>query len=204
MGFPWHTTRRRRKEAWYRDSCYHVQLTLGVTHVGVSFQVTLTSQQCTSPTHRMIFFLAAFCLMCFTASGLSVRIIVGSALLIISILIFWYLTISCERYEQRWYAQVHNHLVKAWNRLPRGLAIRLPAKFNMNWTKRMPGTSSNDVEMAPISLHATESLVNDESMMWSHKTMSMSSYETALTSSHATVSLYDTASARSHMTDMDE
>ncbi len=36
VGVPWHTARRLRKEARSRDFGYHVQLTLGVTHVGVS------------------------------------------------------------------------------------------------------------------------------------------------------------------------
>ncbi|PBL04141.1 hypothetical protein ARMGADRAFT_1070616 [Armillaria gallica] len=110
----------------------------------------------------MIFFLTAFCLMCFTASSLSVRMIVGSALLVIGILVFWYLTISRERYEQQWYMQAHALLVKAWNRLPQGPFIRLLAKFNMNWTKRMPWMSFNDVEMAPAGSHTNASLVNDE------------------------------------------
>ncbi|KAK0218315.1 hypothetical protein EDD85DRAFT_781114 [Armillaria nabsnona] len=111
----------------------------------------------------MIFFLTAFCLMCFTASSLLVRMIVGSALLIIGILVFWYLTISRERYEQRCYVQAHALLVKAWNRLPRGLFIRLPGKFNINWTKRMLWMSFDDVEMAPAGSHTNASLVNDES-----------------------------------------
>ncbi|KAK0470205.1 uncharacterized protein EV420DRAFT_1473286 [Desarmillaria tabescens] len=103
----------------------------------------------------MIFFLAAFCLMCFTASSLSVRMIVGSALLAIGIFIFWYLTISRERYELRWYVRAHVHLVNAWNRLPRGLSVRIPVKFNMGWTQRTLQMSSNDVEMAPTGSHKT-------------------------------------------------
>ncbi len=89
--------------------------------------------------------------------------IVGSALLVIGIVVFWYLTISRERYERRWYVQAHAHLVKAWNRLPQGLFIRLQAKFNMNWTKRVPWMSFNDVEMAPAGSYTNASLVNDES-----------------------------------------
>ncbi|KAK0193419.1 hypothetical protein F5146DRAFT_925315 [Armillaria mellea] len=111
----------------------------------------------------MICFLTAFCLMCFTASGLSVRMIAGSALSVISLLILWYLTISRERYEQRWYVQLHALLVKAWNRLHRGLSVRLLARFNMNWTKRMPRISFNDVEMAPMGSHTKATLVDDES-----------------------------------------
>ncbi|SJK99601.1 uncharacterized protein ARMOST_02909 [Armillaria ostoyae] len=98
----------------------------------------------------MIFFLAAFCLMCFTASSLSVRMIVGSALLAIGILIFWYLTITRERYELRWYVRAHVHLVNAWYRLSWELFTHLPAKFNMDWMKRMLRMSSNDVEMASM------------------------------------------------------
>ncbi|KAK0218286.1 hypothetical protein EDD85DRAFT_961562 [Armillaria nabsnona] len=111
----------------------------------------------------MIFFLAAFCLMCFTASSLLVRMIVGSALLAIGILIFWYLTISRDRYELRWYVQAHAHLVNAWDQLPQGL--RLPTKFSMGWMKRMLRISSNDVEMARMGPHTTAAPVSDEPVM---------------------------------------
>ncbi|PBL04203.1 hypothetical protein ARMGADRAFT_979631 [Armillaria gallica] len=148
----------------------------------------------------MIFFLAAFCLMCFTASSLLVRMTVGSALLAIGILIFWYLTISRERYELRWYVRAHVRLIKAWSRLPRGLSTH---KFNMGWMKRMPWMSPNDVEMAPTSSHTMAAVVNDGATTCSHKTTSVSSYETALASSHSTMSLYDTASMRSHATNVD-
>ncbi|PBL04175.1 hypothetical protein ARMGADRAFT_979630 [Armillaria gallica] len=151
----------------------------------------------------MIFFLAAFCLMCFTASSSSVRMIVGSALLVIGILIFWYLTISRERYELRWYVRAHVHLVNAWYRLSWELSTHLPAKFNMDWMKRMLWMSSNDVEMASMDSSTTASLDNDESTTCSHETTSVSSYETAPASSHATISSYDTASMRSHVTDVD-
>ncbi len=151
----------------------------------------------------MIFFLAAFCLMCFTASSLSVRMIVGSALLAIGILIFWYLTISQERYELRWYVRAHVHLVSAWYRLSWELSTHLPAKFNMDWKKRMPWMSSNDVEMASMDSSTTASLGHDEATTCSHATTSVSSYETAPASSHATISSYDTASMRSHVTSVD-
>ncbi|KAK0432245.1 hypothetical protein EV421DRAFT_1849758 [Armillaria borealis] len=151
----------------------------------------------------MIFFLAAFCLMCFTASSLSVRMIVGSPLLIVGILVFWYLTISRERYELRWYVRAHVHLVNAWYRLSWELSTHLPAKFNMDWMKRMLRISSNDVEMAPMGSSTTASLDNDEATTCSHETTSMSSYETTSASSHATISSYDTASMRSHVTDVD-
>ncbi len=151
----------------------------------------------------MFFFLAAFCFMCFTASSLSVRMIVGSALLVIGILIFWYLTISREQYKLRWYVRAHVHLVKAWKRLPRGPSIRLPAKFNMGWMKRMLRKSSDDVEMASMDSSTTASLDNDEAMTCSHETTSVSSYETASASSHVTISSYGTASMTSHVMDID-
>ncbi|KAK0470202.1 uncharacterized protein EV420DRAFT_95845 [Desarmillaria tabescens] len=149
----------------------------------------------------MIFFLAAFCLMCFTASSLSVRMIVGSALLAIGILLFWYLTISRKRYELRWYVRAHVHLVDAWYRLCWALSEYLAVI--VDWMRRMPCIPSNDVEMAPMGSHTTASFVNDESTTCSHKTMSTSSYETALASSQATLSFYDTASMRSHTADVD-
>lgn len=110
----------------------------------------------------MNFFLAAFCLMCFTASSLSVRMIVGSALLVIAIVIFWYLTVSRERYEQRWYVQMYARLVKTWILLPRRLSAHFPAKFN----SRM---GSNDVEMALMGSHTTASLDNDALMSRRHR-----------------------------------
>ncbi|KAK0218283.1 hypothetical protein EDD85DRAFT_356854 [Armillaria nabsnona] len=115
----------------------------------------------------MIFFLAAFCLMCFTASSLLVRMIIGSALLAIGILIFWYLTISRERYELRRYMRAHVHFVNAWNRLPLGLSVHILAKFNMpvGWMKRMLQTSSQDVEMARMDPHTTAAPVSDEPAM---------------------------------------
>ncbi|KAK0432250.1 hypothetical protein EV421DRAFT_2024077 [Armillaria borealis] len=151
----------------------------------------------------MIFFLAAFCLMCFTTSSLSVRMIVGSPLFAIGILIFWHLTISRELYELRWYVRAHVHLVNAWYRLSWELSTHLPAKFNMDWMKRMLRMSSNDVEMASMDSSTTASLDNDEATTCSHETTSMSSYETTSASSHATISSYDTASMRSHVTDVD-
>ncbi len=153
----------------------------------------------------MIFFLAAFCLMCFTASDLSVRMIVGSALLTIGILIFWYLTISRERYELRWYVRAYVHLVKAWYRLSWELFTHLPAKFNMDWMKRMLRISPNGAasDKATKGSHTTASLDNDEATTCSHETTSVSSYETASASSHATISSYDTASIRSHVTGVD-
>ncbi len=151
----------------------------------------------------MIFFLAAFCTMCFTASSLSVRMIVGSTLLAIGILIFWYLTISRERYEQRWYVRAHVHLVNAWYRLSWELSTHLPAKFNMDWMKRKLRMNSNDVEMTSMDSSTTASLDNDDATTYSHDTTSVSSYETALASSHSTMSLYDTASMRSHASDVD-
>ncbi len=170
--------------------------------MGVSIS-KLPSQQHSNPKPRMIFFLAAFCLMCFTASSLSVRMIVGSALLTIGILIFWYLTISRERYELRWYVRAHVHLVNAWDRLSWELSTRLPAKFNMDWMKRMLRVGSNDVEMASMDSSTTASLDNDEATTCSHETTSVSSYETAPASLHATISSYDTASMRSHVTSID-
>ncbi len=113
----------------------------------------------------MIFFLAAFCLMCFTASSLLVRMIVGSTVLAIGILIFWYLTISRERYKLRWYVRAHVHLVKAWKQLPPGPSIRLPAKFNMGWMNRMLRKSSDDVEMAPMGPHTAAAPVSNEPAM---------------------------------------
>ncbi len=67
----------------------------------------------------------------------------------------------------------------------------------------MPWMSLNNVEMAPASSHMMVALVNDEATTCSHRTTSVSSYETALASSHSTMSLYDTASMGSHMTDVD-
>ncbi|KAK0470201.1 uncharacterized protein EV420DRAFT_95820 [Desarmillaria tabescens] len=144
----------------------------------------------------MIFFLVSFCLMCFTATSLSVRMIVGSALLAIGILLFWYLTISRERYEMRWYVRAHVHVVDAWYELRWALSEYFAAISD--WMRRMPWMPSNDVEMASMDSHTTASLeVNDGSMACSHGAMSRSSYETALASSQATMSSYDTASMRS-------
>ncbi|KAK0213996.1 hypothetical protein IW262DRAFT_1300775 [Armillaria fumosa] len=77
-----------------------------------------------------------------------------SALLVNAIVIFWYLTVSRERCEQRWYMQAYAHLVKAWIPLPRRLSALFPAKFNL-WM------GSNDVEMTPMGSHTTASLDND-------------------------------------------
>ncbi len=88
--------------------------------------------------------------------------IVGSALLVIGILIFWYLTISREQYELRWYVQAHDHVVKAWKRLPLGPSIRLLAKFNTGWMKRMLRKSSHDVEMAPMGPHTAAAPFSNE------------------------------------------
>ncbi|KAK0476461.1 hypothetical protein IW261DRAFT_1421757 [Armillaria novae-zelandiae] len=81
--------------------------------------------------------------------ALLVRMIIGSALVAIGILIFWYLTISRERYELRWYVQGHIHLVNAWDRLAQAMSACFPAKFNMAWTKGKFRMRSNNADMAP-------------------------------------------------------
>ncbi|KAK0480597.1 hypothetical protein IW261DRAFT_1473473 [Armillaria novae-zelandiae] len=68
----------------------------------------------------MILFLAAFSLMCFTASDLSVRMLVGSAWLVIGILVIWCVMTSWEtkQPDHRWHKSSLEFLDNIWSRLP--------------------------------------------------------------------------------------
>ncbi len=94
----------------------------------------------------MILFLAAFSLMCFTASNLSVRMLVGSAWLAIGILILWCIMTSWEtkQPDHRWHMLSLEFLDNILSRLPAPticwhIAERLS---NIHWPLRRPPVDS--------------------------------------------------------------
>ncbi|KAK0452419.1 hypothetical protein EV421DRAFT_1768788 [Armillaria borealis] len=94
----------------------------------------------------MILFLAAFSLMCFTASNLSVRMLVGSAWLAIGVLILWCIMTSWEtkQPDHRWHMLSLEFLDNIWSRLPAPticwhIAERLS---NINWPLQRPSVDS--------------------------------------------------------------
>ncbi|KAK0192798.1 hypothetical protein F5146DRAFT_1041528 [Armillaria mellea] len=94
----------------------------------------------------MILFLAAFSLMCFTASNLSVRMPIGSAWLAIGILILWCIMTSWEtkQPDHRWRMLSLECLHNIWGRSPAPticwhIVERLS---NINWPLRRPSVDS--------------------------------------------------------------
>ncbi|KAK0237922.1 hypothetical protein EDD85DRAFT_832343 [Armillaria nabsnona] len=94
----------------------------------------------------MILFLSAFSLMCFTASNLSVRMLVGSAWLAIGVLILWCIMTSWEtkQPDHRWHMLSLEFLDNIWSRLPAPticwhIAERLS---NIHWPLRRPSVDS--------------------------------------------------------------
>ncbi|KAK0449706.1 uncharacterized protein EV420DRAFT_1646696 [Desarmillaria tabescens] len=95
----------------------------------------------------MITFLSAFSLMCFTASDVAVRMLVGSAWLAVTVLIFWCITTSWEgkRSDYHWYRLLSSFGTKVRERLPRAPSVHVVEKFSsLNWTKTRGSVDSEE------------------------------------------------------------
>ncbi|SJK98585.1 uncharacterized protein ARMOST_01853 [Armillaria ostoyae] len=94
----------------------------------------------------MVTFLSAFSLMCFTASDVTVRMLVGTAWLAIAVLIFWCIMTSWEgkQSDDRWYMLLSALGTKVWQRLPRAPSVHVVEKINrLSWTKSRHSVDSD-------------------------------------------------------------
>ncbi|KAG7448691.1 uncharacterized protein BT62DRAFT_929785 [Guyanagaster necrorhizus] len=95
----------------------------------------------------MVSFLAAFSLMCFTASNSTVRMLVGSAWLAIGVLILWCIMTSWEtkQPDHRWYGILLVFLDQVWHRLHEPMDWNIAEKLsNLNWPLRRPSMDSRE------------------------------------------------------------
>ncbi|KAG7449909.1 uncharacterized protein BT62DRAFT_928667 [Guyanagaster necrorhizus] len=89
----------------------------------------------------MVFFLVAFSIVCFTASSLSDRMLVGGAWILIGVLILWCSIVFLEvKHVYVPYMSKLAVLVKYWDRLP----INLAKRFHTHRMKTRPPMSSVD------------------------------------------------------------
>ncbi|PBK80241.1 hypothetical protein ARMGADRAFT_1021025 [Armillaria gallica] len=94
----------------------------------------------------MVTFLSAFTLMCFTASDVTVRMLVGTAWLAIAVLVSWYIKASWESKEiDRWYTLLFALGTKVWQRLPRAPSVHVVKKINrLSWTNTRHPVDSDE------------------------------------------------------------
>ncbi|KAG7448692.1 uncharacterized protein BT62DRAFT_722057 [Guyanagaster necrorhizus] len=95
----------------------------------------------------MVTFLSAFSLMCFTASDIAVRMLVGTAWLAIATLILWCIMTSWKgkQSDDRWYMLLSAFGYKVWQRLPRPPSVRVVGKINnISWTRRKHSVDSEE------------------------------------------------------------
>ncbi|KAK0203585.1 hypothetical protein DFS33DRAFT_1332598 [Desarmillaria ectypa] len=95
----------------------------------------------------MVTFLSAFSLMCFTASDVAVRMLVGTAWLAIAVLIFWCIMTSWEGKQSdcHWFKLLSSFGTKVRERLPRVPSVHVVEKINhLSWTKARGSVDSEE------------------------------------------------------------
>ncbi|KAK0192797.1 hypothetical protein F5146DRAFT_1041518 [Armillaria mellea] len=95
----------------------------------------------------MVTFLSAFSIMCFTASNVTVRMLVGTAWLAIAVLIFWCIMTSWEdkQSSDRWYMLLSSLGTKVWQRLPQAPSVHVVETINrLSWTKTRHSVDSEE------------------------------------------------------------
>ncbi|KAK0480557.1 hypothetical protein IW261DRAFT_1335466, partial [Armillaria novae-zelandiae] len=85
----------------------------------------------------MLTFLSAFSLMCFTASDIAVRMLVGTAWLAVAVLVFWCIMTSWEdkKNDDRWYMLLFAFGTKSWQRLSWASSVHVEKINCFSWTK---------------------------------------------------------------------
>ncbi|SJK98588.1 uncharacterized protein ARMOST_01856 [Armillaria ostoyae] len=92
----------------------------------------------------MITFLLAFSLMCFTASDVALRMLVGTVWLVIAVLVSWSIAASWEIRQSGWYTSLSRLGTKVWQRLPRVPSVHVVEKVNrLDWTKTRHSVDSD-------------------------------------------------------------
>ncbi|KAK0237921.1 hypothetical protein EDD85DRAFT_1004952 [Armillaria nabsnona] len=95
----------------------------------------------------MVTFLLAFILMCFTASDVDVRTLVGTTCLAIAVLVLWCITASWDskQSDHRWYTLLSELGTKVWQRLPRAPSVHVVEKIKiLSWSKTRHSVHSDE------------------------------------------------------------